>query len=142
MSSLSCPDVNVWLALLLADHVHRGVALRWWKEDESDAIVFCRLTQVAVLRLLTTAAAMNGRPLTMRAAWAAHDRLFADDRVAFVSEPADLESAFRTHTRMNAASPKIWADAYLTAFAQQTGARLVTFDKALARKATGALLLA
>ena len=77
MTSLSFPDVNVWLALLLADHTHRVSAGEWWKSDTSQAIAFCRATQISVLRLLTTSAAMNGKPLTMRQAWQAYDRLFA-----------------------------------------------------------------
>jgi hypothetical protein len=31
MTSLSFPDVNVWLALMLEDHIHRRAALRWWQ---------------------------------------------------------------------------------------------------------------
>jgi len=73
MSSLSFPDINVWLALLLEDHVHRRAAKQWWDADRSEAVGFIRLTQVGVLRLLTTPAAMNGKPLTMSAAWSAYD---------------------------------------------------------------------
>jgi len=36
--------------------------------DQSDEIGFLRFTQIAVLRLLTNRAAMNGKPLTMREA--------------------------------------------------------------------------
>jgi predicted nucleic acid-binding protein len=62
MTSLSFPDINVWLALLLADHTHRRTALDWWDRCEADSIAFCRITQLGVLRLLTTPAAMNGNP--------------------------------------------------------------------------------
>ena len=48
MTSLSFPDVSVWLAVMLADHAHRA---RW----ES----FSRYAQIGVLRPLTTAAAMS-----------------------------------------------------------------------------------
>ncbi len=141
MSLLSCPDVNVWLALLRADHIHREIAKAWWEQDRSDAILFCRFTQIAVLRLLTTAAAMNNKPLSMKESWAAYDRLFHDIRVAFVPEPPDVEGLLRQLASGNAASPKVWADAYLIAFAQQTGSRVVTFDKGLAATAPDALLL-
>jgi toxin-antitoxin system PIN domain toxin len=141
MSSLSFPDVNVWLALLRADHIHRSAARRWWDTESSEAIVFCRFTQIAVLRLLTTAAAMNNKPLGMTTAWAAYDRLFSDPRVVFMSEAPEIEAEFRNLTSGQAASPKLWADAYLTAFALQIGARVVTFDQALAGKAARSLLL-
>ncbi len=141
MTSLSFPDVNVWLALLMADHVHRPAAVRWWESTTAPRIAFCRSTQVSVLRVLTTAAAMNGKPLTMSEAWAAYDRLFDDDRVCFIPEPTDLEDEFRELARLTTASPKLWADAYLAAFARGAGATLVTFDHALNRRADDSLLL-
>jgi toxin-antitoxin system PIN domain toxin len=141
MTSLSFPDVNVWLALLLADHTHRGAAIAWWDSDKSDVIAFCRFTQVGVLRLLTTAAAMNGKPLGMGAAWQAYDRLFEDDRVALLPEPDTLEPEFRGHSRFGVASPKVWADAYIAAFAAQYRGTLITFDRALANRGTKCLAL-
>jgi toxin-antitoxin system PIN domain toxin len=141
MPSLSFPDINVWLALLLADHVHRAQAKQWWDSDESEVIAFVRFTQLGVLRLLTTPAAMNGKPLTMRVAWAAYDRLFADDRVAFLDEPREIERHYRQHTRQNRASPKLWADAWLLACAEEAGGTLITFDQALAARSSRCLLL-
>ena len=141
MTSLSFPDINVWLALLLADHVHRTQAKQWWDSDESDIIAFIRFTQLGVLRLLTTPAAMNGKALTMPAAWAAYDRLFADDRVSFLDEPRETEGRFRQYARLHRASPKLWADAWLLAFAHEAGGNIVTFDRALAARSERCLLL-
>jgi len=141
MSSSIFPDVNVWLALLLEDHVHRAAAKRWWAADQSETLGFNRFTQIAVLRLLTTAGAMNGKALTMSKAWSAYDRLFADDRVAFVPEPPELDSRFRKCSSGNRASPKVWADAYLLAFANCAGGGIVTFDRGLARRSIGSILL-
>jgi len=141
MTSLSFPDVNVWLALLLADHTHRPSAKAWWESDQSGQIVFARLTQISVLRLLTSAAAMNGKPLGMRQAWNAYDRLFEDDRVAFLPEPDRLEAEFRKRSSFKTASPKVWADAYLVAFAIHSEATLVTFDRALANRGADCLIL-
>jgi uncharacterized protein len=142
MKSLAFPDVNVWLALLLEDHVHRTAALHWWNTTSSETIAFCRFTQMSVLRLLTTDAAMNGRPLTMPSAWKAYDRLFEDDRVAMLSESAGLDDHFRRHAALRLSSPKLWADAYLSAFAVTCAAGLVTFDRALARRLPDSILLA
>jgi uncharacterized protein len=141
MTSSSFPDVNVWLALLLEDHVHRAAARRWLESTKSDLIGFLRLTQMSVLRLLTTAAAMNGRPLRMPEAWAAYDRLFGDDRVAFVDEPNGIEAAFRKYARKNHASPKLWADAWLLAFAECADGKVITLDQALAARANHTVLL-
>lgn len=141
MTSLSFPDINVWLALLLGDHMHREPAKRWWESEQAAIIAFSRFTQIGVLRLLTSAAAMNGKPLTMNAAWHAHDRLFEDDRVTLRSEPDSLEPAFRKLSRSRSSSPKVWADAYVVAFAAQSNGTLVTFDRALANREANCLLL-
>src|SRR5262245_41607462 len=110
MSSLSFPDVNVWLAIILEDHVHRDPAWEWWTAETADSILFIRTTQIGVLRLLTTSAAMNGKPLTMVDAWSAYDRIRADQRVAFLPEPAAVEARFRGLTAERQTSPKLWAD--------------------------------
>src|ERR1700758_997520 len=115
MTSLSFLDVNVWLALILEHHVHRTSALEWWRQTGSTA-AFMRVTQLSVLRLLTTPAAMDGRPMTMNEAWRSYDRLFEDDRVAFYPEPTGMEAQFRKFSKAEKASPKVWADAYLVAF--------------------------
>ena len=141
MTSLSFPDVNVWLAVLLGDHMHRAQARKWWESDASTIIAFSRFTQISVLRVLTTAAAMNGKPLTMSAAWHAYDRLFEDDRVALLPEPDSLEPAFRKLSRARLASPKIWAEAHIVAFAARSNGTLVTFDRALANREANCLLL-
>jgi uncharacterized protein len=141
MTSLSFPDVNVWLAVLLADHMHRTPARQWWESDQSAMIAFSRFTQVSVLRLLTTAAVMNGRPLTLSGAWHAYDRLFEDDRVALLPEPDSFEPAFRNLSRARMASPKVWADAYIVAFAARSNGTLVTFDRALANREANCIVL-
>jgi hypothetical protein len=91
MTSLTFPDINVWLALVTSEHVHHASASRWW-EQETNRIGFSRLAQLGFLRLMTTAAAMDGKPLAMAEAWRVHDRLFDDDRVAFIPEPTGIET--------------------------------------------------
>ena len=83
MSSLSFPDINVWLALATREHVHSVLATRWW-EGETGVIAFTRFTQLGFLRLVTTAAAMDRKPLTLAQAWRVYDRFYEDDRVAFL----------------------------------------------------------
>lgn len=103
---------------------------------------FCRFTQLGLLRLLTTRSVMGQGTLTQSDAWAAYDRWLEAAGVGFAEEPAGLESIFRSLSGTSQASPKEWADSYLAAFAQAGGMRLVTFDRALAAKAKGAVLLA
>jgi predicted nucleic acid-binding protein len=84
---------------------------------------------------------MNGRPLTVNAAWKAHDRLYQDSRVVFLPEPPSLEEPLRRLASGGGASPKLWAAAYLAAFASRAGATLVTFDRALSSRSDESLLL-
>jgi hypothetical protein len=140
MTSLSFPDVNVWLALILEHHVHRGSALAWWQGGMERA-GFTRVTQISVLRLLTTAAAMDGRPLTMVDAWCVYDGLLQDDRVALFPEPAGIDIRFRGLSASGTASPKVWADAYLIAFATCHQGQLVTFDQALDSRGADCIVL-
>ena len=123
--------MNVWLALVHADHVHRTPARLWWQHADGP-IAFTRFTQISLLRLLTTAAAMKHQPLTMDQAWHAYDRLFEDDRVAFYPEPAGVEIRFREYASEATSSPKLWADAWLLAVARAAEGTLITFDRALA----------
>lgn len=94
-----------------------------------------------MLRLLTSAAAMDGKPLTLSDAWQTYDRLYEDNRVALFPEPTGLERDFRRLSRAETASPKIWADAYLVAFALRHQGQLVTFDHALEKRGADCLVL-
>jgi hypothetical protein len=84
---------------------------------------------------------MNSRPLRMPEACVAYDSLFGDDRVVFVDEPSGIEAAFRKYARKNYVSPKLWADAWLLAFAECADGVVVTFDQALAARASHTVLL-
>jgi hypothetical protein len=136
------PDVNVWLALSSPDHEHFHTAWGWYRAlPEGTVLLFCRITQLGLLRLLTTKAAMGMGTLTQVEAWQAYDRWVASGGAKLVEETTNLESLLRSMTNTTQASPKTWADAYLAAFAETAHVTLVTFDRALAGKVEGALLL-
>jgi toxin-antitoxin system PIN domain toxin len=139
MTSLSFPDVNVWLALADRDHVHHFSARGWW-EQQSGAICFTRSTQHGFLRLVTTALVKRGKTLTMAGAWEAYDWFFQDEKTMFLVEPPSVETKFRDATSGQTVSPKVWADAWLLAVAEAAGGVLVTFDKALASRGAHCLL--
>lgn len=132
-------DINVWLALSAPEHPHNRAARHWWREHEG-LIAFVRPTQLGFLRLVTTAAAMDGKPLSIDEAWRVYDRFYVDDRVTFSPEPTDVELRFREMAVGSTASPKVWADAWLLAIAEAAGGVLVTFDKALAARGAHCLL--
>jgi len=126
-------DTSVWLALTLSRHVFHRAARSWLKRTKSDdKIVFCRATQQSFLRLLTTRevlARYDVRVLTNSEAWAAYANWLSDHRIAYSNEPQGLEANWQTLTARNTASPKLWMDAYLAAFAMSGGYQLVTTDK-------------
>src|SRR3989442_1441905 len=98
MNSLNFLDTNVWLALLWSRHSHSEVARDWFDRSDDEQFLFCRFTQLALLRLLTTRSVMNRDTKSMSAAWDIYDQCCADERIAFLPEPYGLESKLRTFT--------------------------------------------
>lgn len=132
--TLFFPDVNVWLALSDGSHTHHSDAMAWkFGLADSSQLLFCRYTQLGLLRLLTNPAVMGQAALKVQDAWAIFDRWIEDPLVMFHPEPTGLESAFREATaNLAAQSASKWvADCYLMAHAKECGATLVTFDKGL-----------
>lgn len=141
-SSYLFPDINVWVALIYGRHAHHHVAIDWLDSQDVDVrLSFCRHTQLGLLRLLTMEAVMGDEVCTQIEAWATYDRLMKNDNVTLLEEPHELERRFRALTRSRQASPKVWADAYLTAFAETSQVTLVTFDRAFRGKVKPLVLL-
>lgn len=141
MNTLNFLDANVWLALMWSRHIHSETARLWFEKAGEEEFFFCRFTQLTVLRLLTTEKVMGKDTKTMTGAWALWDRVWADTRVSFLAEPANLEKDFRSYSRLSSSSPKVWADAYLLAFASVAGLKFVTFDRALKGRVVDILVL-
>ena len=68
--------------------------------------------------------------MTNTAAWNVYDGLRADRRIGFAPEPQGIEAHWRAFATPATASPKLWMDAYLAAFALAAGHELLTTDKA------------
>src|ERR1700726_3132407 len=128
------PDVNVWIALTVAEHVHHAPAKQWFESSEDAQIAFCRVTQMGFLRLLTNPRVMAGEALTSERAWNVVDALCRDNRISFSGEPPGLETIFRESTRRRQRGVSFWTDAYLSAFASAAGFTLVTFDAGYVRR--------
>ena len=126
------PDVNVWIAMYSPGHVHRPTALRWFDSSRGSDVIFCRVTQMGFLRLLTNRHVMGINALSPPAAWDAFDGFLQSPRIYFAKEPPGLEDAWRALVDQRESGPNAWTDAYLTAFADQSGTTLVTFDARLA----------
>jgi uncharacterized protein len=122
-------DVNVWLALSVPDHVHHDRARRYWYEESAAELAFCRVTSLAFLRLSTQPAVMGGNPLTVSQAWKAYQALRQLPEVILAREPDGCEARLGTWVNEGAASPRLWTDAYLAAFAVAGGFRFATLDR-------------
>ena len=127
-------DTSVWVAVVLDQHLFRAAAQAWLEEldQPTEGLLVCRATQQSLLRLLTTAAVFpaHERPMTNNQAWAAYHRLVADERISFVQEPTGIEAHWERLASRQNASPKLWMDAYLAAFAIAGGYQFVTTDRA------------
>ena len=136
-------DVNLWLAVAWDLHPHHAVAIDWFRETvrEHQPGLFCRITQLGLLRLLTQRRVMVTDVLTQRQAWGVYKRLLDYQGVTFEVEPQDLQQVLRQISSRDEISPNRWTDDYLSAFAQSANLTLVTLDKALAARTPGSLLL-
>ncbi|HUO24426.1 MAG TPA: TA system VapC family ribonuclease toxin [Candidatus Aquilonibacter sp.] len=141
MNTLNFLDSNVWLALIWSRHVHSEIARAWFAGAAEEQFFFGRFTQLTVLRLLTTESVMAKETKTMAEAWELWDRVWADPRIAFLPEPDHLEKEFRARSKSSSRFPKLWADAYLLAFAAASGLKFVTFDRALQGRGDDVLVL-
>jgi hypothetical protein len=73
-------DVGVWLAGVWGRHVHYPVASDWLNR-QADGLVFCRVTQMGLLRLLSNSAIMRDDSVDRSQAWRLFDQLWSDERV-------------------------------------------------------------
>jgi hypothetical protein len=130
-------DINVWLAMTWDRHPQHSSAARWYESTGRAAFRFCRLTMLGFIRLLTNRKVMGDSTQTLMGAFELYDRWRQDPRVGLVAEPAGVETLFRQAAAPFARLPatKAVADCYLVAFAEASGAHLVTFDKGLANTA-------
>ena len=128
------PDVNVWIALAVSGHPQHTSANDWFENAGSDRLVFCRITEMGLLRLLTNAHVMDGAALTAEEAWNVRDQFHSDSRVRFVPEGSGFEDQWRQTSGAGKIGANFWTDAYLSSFCALGGYTLLTFDKALAKQ--------
>jgi len=122
-------DVNILLATIDSAHAHHSMVRAWFVRQGFQSLYLCRLTHLALLRLLTNPAVMRDHPLTSTQAWTAVDTLLDDPRVGYLPEPEGVTLRLRSWTVTRRVGAASWTDAYLAAFAVQAGLKLATLDK-------------
>jgi toxin-antitoxin system PIN domain toxin len=124
-------DVNVWLAFSVEGHPQHKAAIREWSELNRPS--FCRLTVLALMRLLCNKDVMGPATFQPEDAWAQYEHLRVLGAIEYAEEPDGLETNLKVLTKGAKATRDFWTDAYLAAFAQTAQMRLVTFDSGFSR---------
>ena len=115
-------DANVLIALLVGDHVHHAAAENWFADMDA-TFATCPVTQGSLMRLLVREgqSAASARAVLSQAVASPRHEFWPDD-VAYTQVPTTGIVGHRQLT-----------DAYLAQLARARGARLATFDQALAK---------
>ena len=125
-------DTNVWIAALFPTHPFHPLARQALQlATPAEPAVFCRATQQSFLRLASTPTLLNAYGadgMTNRDALVALDALQALPQVCVREEAPGVFALWRGLAVAETASPKVWMDAYLAAFAITGGLRLITLD--------------
>ncbi len=125
-------DTNIWIAAVFTTHPCHAVAQQALQlATPLEPAVFCRATQQSFLRLASTPVIQKtygAEGLTNRDALVALDALQALPQCSQRDETPGVFALWRTLASRGTASPKVWMDAYLAAFALAGGLRLVTLD--------------
>lgn len=129
---MNLADTNFWLALALSKHQFHTTVRDWFDRQSKASVLFCRATQQSLLRLLTTDAVhrpYGNAALSNSGAWKFYRDLRSDHRCGFAKEPKTIEGQWKAMASRDSASPKLWMDAYLAAFAASGGHGFVTTDE-------------
>lgn len=125
-------DTSAWVAVAFSRHPFHSQALAALQAATIDEpAVFCRLTQASFLRLLSTPSLLrlyDATHMTNRKARAELLALLARPEIVEMNEPPGTADLWHRLAARDVASPKVWMDAYLAAFALCGGLRLVTLD--------------
>jgi toxin-antitoxin system PIN domain toxin len=126
-------DSNVWLALVFDAHPARAAARKAFAHaSRRRAACFSRSTQQSFLRLVSTPAILRAygvESLTNDDALRIYEGIIANPAVEFRDEPEGIAKFWPAYGKLGTASPKVWMDAYLAAFAIAGGLTIVTLDR-------------
>ena len=126
-------DTSVWIAVVFTSHpLHKAARAVLLGATPAEPAVFCRSTQQSFLRLVSTAAVFRTygmEVVTNRDALAMLQDLLTLPQVCERDEPSGAAPLWRRLAACDTASPKVWMDAYLAAFAIRGCLQFVALDR-------------
>ncbi len=128
-TSTDLPDLNVWLALAATDHLHHRQALHYWEQQAAEQVLFCTVTALGLVRLLSQPKLMGTAVKSSAEASALLLAFCRQPGVALAAPEHDGWEVFHRLLRQGDLPPRLCTDAYLAALAMANGWRLVSFDR-------------
>jgi predicted nucleic acid-binding protein len=125
VSSTYLLDANAVIALVIAEHEHHGRVAIW--TTNADSIALCPVTEGAMVRYLIRVGETPATALQLLTALHQSSKTdFWPDSISYADTELEHVTGHRQVT-----------DAYLASLAASRGARLATFDEALATTLPG-----
>jgi uncharacterized protein len=123
------PDLNVWLALAATQHPHHAQALTYWEQQASGRVLFCTVTALGLVRLLSKPKLMGASVLGSAEASDLLQAFRRQPGVAMAAPEHDGWDLFHTLLSSAELPARLQTDAYLAALVIANGWRLVSFDR-------------
>lgn len=126
------PDVNVWLALAVKEHVHHDAAVSYWQRTAGAAgplRYFCRVSSLGLVRLLMNPRVMSSKQLGMKEAWSLYRRFAELPGVRMLDEPSSAVDRELGAMASSSIPSRHFTDAYFAALAARARLRIVSFDR-------------
>lgn len=125
-------DSNIWVAVTFTGHrFHQAARTELLRATPRSPVCITRAIEQSWLRLITTSAVQksSGSPsFTNSDAIATLEFWLSNPRVTTIDEPSGSRALWLQLADRSTASPKVWMNAYLAAFAISGNLRFVTFD--------------
>jgi toxin-antitoxin system PIN domain toxin len=125
---VALPDVNVLLALIVADHPMHGLARQWW--DLGQPFATAAVTENGFIRLAMNPVVMGGAPIAGKAALAHLASLRSRSRWRYWADETTLTAS--AAARRGLLGARQVTDLHLLALAIQNRGEVVTLDEGFA----------
>jgi toxin-antitoxin system PIN domain toxin len=128
-SPADLPDLNVWLAMTSAGHANHAKAIHYWESEAADQVLFCSVTALGLIRLVSQPKLMGSAVKSSADASALLQSLCTQPGVSIAEAEEGAWGIFHRLACGLLQPSKHCTDAYLAALAMANGWRLVSFDR-------------